>query len=69
MQDIVIISLGVLALLTALSFKEDQLKPLAGTGWIACGMFVFYDYHLAFLFLSVVTGLYLLLTGVMAYYD
>ena len=69
MSDLVLVTLGILALLTAISYMEPRLKAIAGMGWIAAGLFVFYDFHLAFLFLSVVTGLYLLLTGVMELYD
>ena len=69
MSDLIIVALGILALLTVLSFKDERLKAIAGMAWIACGLFIFYDLHLAYLFLSVVVGLYLLLTGVMELYD
>lgn len=69
MSDLIIVTLGMLALLTLLSFKEERLKAVAGFGWIACGMFVLYDEHIIFLFLSVAVGLYLLLVGVMELYD
>lgn len=69
MSDLILVTLGILALLTALSFKEENLQAIAGTAWIACGLFVLYDQHIIFLFLSVVVGLYLLLAGVMKLYD
>ena len=69
MSDLILVTLGVLALLSIVSFKEERLKALVGMGWIACGLFVFYDIHIIFLFLSVGTGLFLLLTGVMELYD
>lgn len=62
------IALGFLALLTVLSYMDERLKMMAGFGWVACGLFIFVDYHLLFLFLSAGVGLYLLLTGVMDYY-
>ena len=66
---IVLLSVAILGILTMLAcFKIEQLKPIAGMGWVACGLFVFYQYDVIFLFLSVVVGLYLLLTGVMEYY-
>jgi len=69
MSDLIIVTLGMLALITALSFKEERLKAIAGFAWIACGLFVLYDVHIIYLFLSVVIGLYLLLVGVMDLYD
>ena len=52
-----------------LSFKEERLKAIAGFAWIACGLFILYDVHIIYLFLSVVVGLYLMLVGVMELYD
>ena len=69
MDDILVyLSLGVLTLMTALSWKDDRLTPMAGFAWTACSIFVFYEYHLLFTFLGTGVGLYLLLTGVMDYY-
>lgn len=68
MIELIYLSLGVLALLTALSWKDNNLTPIAGFAWIACAMFIFYEYHLLFMFLGTGVGLYLLLKGVMDYY-
>lgn len=69
MSDLIFVTLGILALMTVLSLKYEPLQAIAGMAWIACGLFVLYDEHIIFLFISVVTGLYLLLTGVMNLYD
>lgn len=69
MSDLILVTLGMLALVTVLSFKEERLKAIAGFAWIACGLFILYDVHIIYLFLSVVVGLYLMLVGVMELYD
>ena len=69
MSDLILVTLGMLALITVLSFKEERLKAIAGFAWIACGLFILYDVHIIYLFLSVVVGLYLMLVGVMELYD
>lgn len=69
MSDLILVTLGMLALITVLSFKEERLKAIAGFAWIACGLFILYDVHIIYLFLSVVVGLYLMLVGVMDLYD
>lgn len=68
MIELIWLSLGILALLTALSWKDSNLTPIAGFGWIACSIFIFYEYHLLFMFIGTGVGLYLMLKGVMDYY-
>lgn len=69
MEDIIAVTLGMLALMTLLSYKDERLKAISGMAWLACGMFILYDEHIIFLFISVAVGLYQLLTGVMQLYD
>jgi len=69
MEDLIAVTLGILGLLTILSYMEPRLKAIAGIAWTACGLFVLYDVHIIYLFLSVAVGLYLMLTGVMELYD
>jgi uncharacterized membrane protein HdeD (DUF308 family) len=69
MSDLIIVTLGILALMTVLSYIEPKLKAIAGFAWIACGLFILYDVNIIFLFLSTSVGLFLLLTGVMELYD
>lgn len=68
MIELIWLSLGVLALLTALSWKDGNLTPIAGFAWVACSLFIFYEYHLLFTFIGSGVGLYLMLKGVTDYY-
>lgn len=69
MEDLIAVTLGVLALMTLLSYKDERLKALSGMAWLACGLFILYDEHIIFLFIAAAVGLYQLLTGVMELYD
>ena len=69
MEDIIAVTLGILALMTVLSYKDERLKEISGMAWLACGLFILYDEHIIFLFISAIVGLYQLLTGVMQLYD
>lgn len=69
MEDIIALTIGILALMTVLSYKDERLRAISGMAWIACGLFILYEEHIIFLFISVVVGLYQLLTGVMQLYD
>lgn len=69
MEDLIAVTLGILGLLTVLSYMEPRLKAVAGIAWTVCGLFVLYDVHIIYLFLSVAVGLFLMLTGVMELYD
>lgn len=69
MEDLIAVTLGILGLITVLSFYEPRLKAIAGIAWTVCGLFVLYDVHIIYLFLSVAVGLFLMLTGVMELYD
>ena len=59
----------MLGLMTVLAYAEPRLKAVAGVAWTVCGLFVLYDVHIIYLFLSVSVGLFLMLTGVMELYD
>ena len=69
MEDLIAVTLGMLGLMTLLSYFEPRLKAVAGIAWTVCGLFVLYDVHIIYLFLSVAVGLFLMLTGVMELYD
>lgn len=69
MEDLIAVTLGVLALMTLLAFYEPRLKAVAGIAWTLCGLFVLFDVHIIYLFLSVAVGLFLMLTGVMELHD
>ena len=69
MEDLIAVTLGILGLMTVLAYLEPRLKAVAGIAWTVCGLFVLFDVHIIYLFLSVAVGLFLMLTGVMELYD
>lgn len=50
-------------LLLGIGFKDKTFWLLAGPVWIVCGLAVFLDYDVVFMFVSVGIGLVLLLRG------
>jgi uncharacterized membrane protein HdeD (DUF308 family) len=67
---LVVIGLSFSIFFTAMAaWKDDTpfFSVMSGFAWMAFGIFVLYQYDVAFMFLAVITGLFMFLTGVSEY--